>query len=262
MAEETSTEKSGTKVDAGVIGGMISAIASEADKDVGLTALSNYLSNMSEKDKATALRDTTSNQYKQLLEMLTEYQNSQVTPDKEVVSSYYNELSSYDPTKYVIDASATDFNFNSGMDDYKNKYYDDIIQEAADTTQNTAAGAGVGRGTGAAAAIARDVANKKESLDTTAANQYNQAYNQALSTWQSELNAANSRNTSLQNAESSKLANMGTLAEAYNTNTAEGFANLYNLLMNSANSLNTAQGNVDSAGQSDSGLFGVIGNLF
>lgn len=144
------------------------------------------------------------------------------------------------------------------MDDYKNKYYDEIIQQAADTTQHTAAGAGVGRGTGAATAIASDVASKKESLDTTAANQYNQAYNQALSEWTNELNAANARNEALNVAESTKLSNLGTLSNAYNTNADENYANLMNLLMASATDTNAAKANAASVGSNDAGLFSFL----
>lgn len=149
-----------------------------------------------------------------------------------------------------------------GVGDYKNKYYDDIINQAAETTQNTAAGAGVGRGTGAAAAIASDVATKKESLDTTAANQYNNAYNQALSTWQSELTANQNRINSVNDASQAKINNLGTLSDAYNTNTSDQYTNLISLLTNSAQATNTAQANEDSAGQADSGLLGTIGSLF
>ena len=145
-----------------------------------------------------------------------------------------------------------------GINDYKNQYYDDIIQQAADTTQHTAAGAGLGRGTGAATAIATDVATKKESLDTTAANQYTNAYNQALSEWSNELDAANARNTALNNAETTKLNNLGTLSNAYTTNTDENYANLMNLLMASASDTNAAKANAASVGSNDAGLFGFL----
>jgi hypothetical protein len=92
-------------------GSIISSIAQDADKDVGLTAITNYLSNMSEKEKAKALTDKTSDQYNQLLSLLNEYNSKTITPDSSVVSEYYNALSGYTPE--VIDSSATDFNFNS-----------------------------------------------------------------------------------------------------------------------------------------------------
>lgn len=94
-------------------GSIISSIAQDADKDVGLTALTNYWNNQKEANAAKGLSDTTEAQYQQFLNMLNEYQNSKVTPDASSVSNYYTELSSYNPYENVVDASATNFDFTS-----------------------------------------------------------------------------------------------------------------------------------------------------
>jgi len=242
---------------------IISAIAQDADKDVGLTAISNYFGNKEAQSKANANVDTVESQNRAISDSIKNYYANNSTSKNTSsadVDSYYSALREYNPSDYAYDFG--EFDYGKTVDDFYNPNKDKIIDATAKTTQQMASGAGIGRGTGAASAIATDVADKNEELYNDALTQYNtdkaseyQEYSDYIDKNQNKLNA-------LSDATNTQLTNLGTVSNAVSQNEQNEFEDTLGAQQAGYNALNTAKQAAANAGTADSGVFGIVSSLF
>jgi len=132
-------------------GNLISAIAQDADKDIGLTAISNYFNNKNSTAAAQENLEIVESQNQQISDAIKNYyanNSTSTNTSSDDVDSYYDAIRNYDPNDYVYDFD--EFDYDKTVDDFYNPNKDKIIDAVAKTTQQTASGAGIGRGTGAA----------------------------------------------------------------------------------------------------------------
>lgn len=242
---------------------LISAIAQDADKDVGLTAISNYFGNKSAKDTAQQNINTVNAQNTAISNAIKDYYSSNATSQNASASDvgeYYDALRNYNPSDYVYDFD--EFDYDKSVEDFYNPNREALIQQTADTTQQRASGSGIGRGTGAATAIATDVAAKNEQLYANALDQYNtdraqnyQEYSDYIDKNQSKLNA-------LSQATNTQLTNLGSISNAVTQNEQNEFEDTLGAQINANTAYNTAKSAKDNTGNADSGVFGIVSNLF
>lgn len=246
-----------------VAAGIISAIAQDADKDVGLTAVSNYFGNKEAQSKASDNLETVNAQNASISSAIKDYYANNSTSKNTSsadIDSYYSALREYNPSDYAYDFG--EFDYGKTVDDFYNPNKDKIIDATAKTTQQMASGAGIGRGTGAASAIATDVADKNEELYNDALTQYNtdkaseyQEYSDYIDKNQNKLNA-------LSDATNTQLTNLGTVSNAVSQNEQNEFEDTLGAQQAGYNAYNTAKNAKDSAGTADSGVFGIVSSLF
>lgn len=246
-----------------VAAGIISAIAQDADKDVGLTAVSNYFGNKEAQSKASDNLEAVNAQNASISSAIKDYYANNSTSKNTSsadVDSYYSALREYNPNDYVYDFD--EFDYDKTVDDFYNPNKDKIIDATAKTTQQMASGAGIGRGTGAASAIATDVADKNEELYSDALTQYNtdksseyQEYSDYIDKNQNKLNA-------LSDATNTQLTNLGTVSNAVFQNEQNEFEDTLGAQQAGYTAYNTAKSAKDSAGTADSGVFGIASSLF
>jgi hypothetical protein len=244
-------------------GNLISAIAQDADKDLGLTAISNYFNNKNSTAAADENLKTVESQNQQISDAIKNYYANNSTSKNtsyEDVDAYYDAIRNYDPNDYVYDFD--EFDYDKTVDDFYNPNKDKIIDATAKTTQQTASGSGIGRGTGAATAIATDVADKNEALYNDALTQYNtdkaseyQEYSDYIDKNQNKLNA-------LSQATNTQITNLGTVANAVSENEQNEFEDTLGAQQNANTAYNTAKQARDQSGSADSGVFGIVSNLF
>ena len=244
-------------------GNLISAIAQDADKDIGLTAISNYFNNKNSTAAAQENLETVESQNQQISDAIKNYyanNSTSTNTSSDDVDSYYDAIRDYDPNDYVYDFD--EFDYDKTVDDFYNPNKDKIIDATAKTTQQTASGSGIGRGTGAATAIATDVADKNEALYNDALTQYNtdkaseyQEYSDYIDKNQNKLNA-------LSQATNTKITNLGTVANAVSENEQNEFEDTLGAQQNANAAYNTAKQARDQSGSADSGVFGIVSNLF
>lgn len=244
-------------------GNLISAIAQDADKDIGLTAISNYFNNKNSTAAAQENLETVESQNQQISDAIKNYYANNSTSkntSSDDVDAYYGAIRNYDPNDYVYDFD--EFDYDKTVDDFYNPNKDKIIDATAKTTQQTASGAGIGRGTGAATKIATDVADKNEALYNDALTQYNtdkaseyQEYSDYIDKNQNKLNA-------LSQATNTQITNLGTVANAVSENEQNEFEDTLGAQQNANTAYNTAKQARDQSGSADSGVFGIVSNLF
>jgi hypothetical protein len=261
MATSKGAEKDAGQTQA--TGNIISAIAQDADKDIGLTAISNYFNNKNAKRTAQENIDTVNAQNAAVSSAIKDYYTNNATSQNTSsadVDSYYNAIRNYNPNDYVYDFD--EFDYDKTVDDFYNPNKDKIIDATAKTTQQTASGAGIGRGTGAATKIATDVADKNEALYNDALTQYNTDKASEYNEWSDYINKNQNKLNSLSQATNTQITNLGTVANAVNQNEQNEFEDTLGAQINANTAYNTAKAAKDNSGTADSGVFGIVSNLF
>jgi len=256
----------GAEKDAGqtqATGNIISAIAQDADKDIGLTAISNYFNNKNAKRTAQENIDTVNAQNAAVSSAIKDYYTNNATSQNTSsadVDSYYNAIRNYNPNDYVYDFD--EFDYDKNVEDFYNPNKNALIDQTAKTTQQTAAGSGLGRGTGAATAIATDVANKNEQLYANALNQYNTDRAQNYNEYSDYIANNQNKLKALSDATNTQLTNLGTVSNAVTQNEQNEFEDTLGAQINANTAYNTAKAAKDNSGTADSGVFGIVSNLF
>lgn len=239
------------------IGELITNIGRDADADIGLGAIGNYLANKKAKNAAQEAVDDVEAQNEEIQKSISDYYANngvtEATGGKQSVGNYVNALKSYDPEDYTYDV--TEFEYGKTADDFYNENADRILADVAKTTQQTAAGAGVGRGTGAAQQIASDQVAKNEELWNDAQSAYNADRAQAYSEWSGYTQAKQNEMEQKSNAYNQKVSNLGTISQMYLDDAQNEFEDTLNAKIYGYQSLNSAKNNLANAGTADAGFY-------
>ena len=203
---------------------VIAAIAASA----GAQLLGNHLQSEAAKyatdkelsarrDAAAYLRQQgqlTDAEYNDVIKQIDEYYAQRGSlGTKQDANEYTAAIQGYNPEDYVYDFK--DFNYKKTKEDFLNPYYNQIIGEAAQKAQGSAAGAGMGRSTWAAQNIARAVAQKEDELYKTALNEYNTDRSQAYKEYAEAITRNQERLNSLRESNQYKIGLQGNLAQDY-----------------------------------------------
>lgn len=132
---------------------------------------------------------------------------------EEDVSKFKTSIEDYNPEDYIYNFK--DFNYGKTKEDFLNPYYNQIISDAAQKAQGSAAGAGMGRSTFAAQNIARSVAQKEDELYKTALNEYNTDRSQAYKEYADAITRNQERLNALREGTQYKMGLEGDLAKDY-----------------------------------------------
>lgn len=146
----------------------------------------------------------------------TYYKNRGSLGTRQDALDYKTAIAGYNPDSFVYTpAKSFDQTYTKTRDDFINPYYAQIIGDATDAVQHSAAGAGLGRGSGAAAAIAQAVAEKDNELYREAQQMYQDdrnfeygKYNDYITMMQNNLDRKRA-------ATDTKLTMQGNLAQDY-----------------------------------------------
>lgn len=141
------------------------------------------------------------------------YDNRVGLGSDEDVSKFKTSIEDYNPEDYIYDFK--DFNYKKTKEDFLNPYYNQIIGDAAQKAQGSAAGAGMGRSTFAAQNIARAVAQKEDELYKTALNEYNTDRSQAYKEYADAITRNQNRLNALREGTQYKMGLEGDLAKDY-----------------------------------------------
>lgn len=156
----------------------------------------------------------TQSQYEDTIKDINDYYDSRIgLGSKEDVSKYKSSIEGYNPEDYVYDFK--DFNYKNTKEDFLNPYYNQIIGDAAQKAQGSAAGAGMGRSTFAAQNIARAVAQKEDELYKTALQEYNTDRSQAYKEYAEAITRNQERLNALREGYKYKMGLEGDLAKDY-----------------------------------------------
>lgn len=131
------------------------------------------------------------------------------------VYNYRNSITGYNPEDYIYDFGEFKDQYNKTKEDFLNPYYNQIIGDAAQKAQGSAAGAGMGRSTFAAQNIARAVAQKEDELYKTALNEYNTDRSQAYKEYSDAIARNQERLNALREGDQYKMSLQGDLAKDY-----------------------------------------------
>lgn len=131
----------------------------------------------------------------------------------EDVSKFKTSIEDYNPEDYIYNFN--DFKYDKTKEDFLNPYYNQIISDAAQKAQGSAAGAGMGRSTFAAQNIARAVAQKEDELYKTALNEYNTDRSQAYKEYADAITRNQERLNALREGTQYKMGIQGDLAKDY-----------------------------------------------
>lgn len=131
----------------------------------------------------------------------------------EDVSKFKTSIEDYNPEDYIYNFN--DFKYDKTKEDFLNPYYNQIISDAAQKAQGSAAGAGMGRSTFAAQNIARAVAQKEDELYKTALNEYNTDRSQAYKEYADAITRNQERLNALREGTQYKMGLEGDLAKDY-----------------------------------------------
>lgn len=129
------------------------------------------------------------------------------------ITDYRTSISGYKPEDYIYDFE--DFKYKNTKEDFLNPYYNQIIGDAAQKAQGSAAGAGMGRSTFAAQNIARAVAQKEDELYKTALQEYNTDRSQAYKEYADAITRNQNRLNALREGTQYKMGIQGDLAKDY-----------------------------------------------
>lgn len=132
------------------------------------------------------------------------------------VTAYRTLVSGYNPDDFVYSPDKTfDETYSKTRDDFINPYMQQIIGDAAQQVQHTAAGAGVGRGSGAAEAIAAEVAQKSNDLYREAQQEYKDDRNFEYNKYNDYIEQKQRELDTKRQALDSKINLTGNLAQDY-----------------------------------------------
>lgn len=184
---------------------------SEAQKDI---ADKDYQSRMAAIAQLREQGKLTEQEYNSLANQVQEYyKNRGSLGTKDDVNEYKAAIEGYNPEDYVYNFG--EFNYDKTKEDFLNPYYKQIIGDAAQKAQGSAAGAGMGRSTWAAQNIARAVAQKEDELYKTALNEYNTDRSQAYKEYADAITRNQSRLDALREGNQYKMGLEGNLAQDY-----------------------------------------------
>lgn len=156
----------------------------------------------------------TEQEYNSLANQVQEYyKNRGSLGTKEDVNEYKAAIEGYNPEDYIYNFD--EFKYDKTKEDFLNPYYKQIIGDAAQKAQGSAAGAGMGRSTWAAQNIARAVAQKEDELYKTALNEYNQDRSQAYKEYADAITRNQTRLNALREGNQYKMSLEGDLAKDY-----------------------------------------------
>lgn len=129
------------------------------------------------------------------------------------ITDYRTSIMGYKPEDYIYNFN--DFKYDKTKEDFLNPYYNQIISDAAQKAQGSAAGAGMGRSTFAAQNIARAVAQKEDELYKTALQEYNTDRSQAYKEYADAITRNQERLNALREGTQYKMGIQGDLAKDY-----------------------------------------------
>lgn len=239
------------------IGELITNIGRDADADIGLGAIGNYLANKKAKRAAQEAVDDVEEQNEEILKSISDYYANngvtEATGGKMSVGDYVNALKAYNPDEFTYDVQ--DFSYGKSAEDFYNENADRILADVAKATQQTAAGAGVGRGTGAAQQIASDQVAKNEELWNDAQSAYNADRAQAYNEWSGYTQAKQNEMAQKASAYNQKVENLGAISQLYLDDAQNEFEDTLNAKIAGYQSLNSAKNNLANAGTADAGFY-------
>ena len=155
------------------------------------------------------------------------------------VDDYRASIEGYNPNAYVYDfdkeLGTFDKRYTKTKEDFLNPYYNQIIGDAAQKAQGSAAGAGMGRSTFAAQNIARAVAQKEDELYKTALNEYNTDRSQAYKEYADAITRNQNRLNALREGNQYKMGLEGDLAKDYINTQAQRQADVMKLKQDKLN---------------------------
>lgn len=184
---------------------------SEAQKEA---AEKEYQSRMAAIAQLREQGKLTEQEYNSLAKQVQDYyQNRGSLGTQDNVNEYKAAIEGYNPEDYVYNFD--EFNYDKTKEDFLNPYYKQIIGDAAQKAQGSAAGAGMGRSTWAAQNIARAVAQKEDELYKTALNEYNQDRSQAYKEYADAITRNQTRLNALREGNQYKMSLEGDLAKDY-----------------------------------------------
>lgn len=153
-------------------------------------------------------------EYEKSIKDINDYYDSRVgLGSEDNVTNYKSSIEGYNPEDYIYDFK--DFNYKKTKEDFLNPYYNQIISDAAQKAQGSAAGAGMGRSTFAAQNIARAVAKKEDELYKTALQEYNTDRSQAYKEYADAITRNQERLNALREGNQYKMGLEGDLAKDY-----------------------------------------------
>lgn len=156
----------------------------------------------------------TKDEYEKSISDINDYYDTRVgLGSEDNVTNYKTSVEGYKPEDYIYDFK--DFDYDKTKEDFLNPYYNQIISDAAQKAQGSAAGAGMGRSTFAAQNIARAVAQKEDELYKTALNEYNTDRSQAYKEYADAITRNQERLNALREGTQYKMGIQGDLAKDY-----------------------------------------------
>lgn len=248
-----------------MIASIISAIAQDADKDIGLTAMTNYYANKKAIDAADKNIDRVKKQGSNIQNYISDYYAnngvSQSTSEDDV-KAYVDALKSYDPNEFVYDVDKFSFTDENGNEKTVDDYYDEnaskILGNAMAKVLSGATGGGLGRSLGSAKDVTQAVIDKDESLRNSAQSAYNAERQQAYNEWNTYTTQKQNQLNQLANATNQKIQNLGNIATLYQQNQQNEFEDTLNAQIYNDASLNSAYGAKANAGTADAGVFSFL----
>ena len=248
-----------------MIASIISAIAQDADKDIGLTAMTNYYANKKAIAAADKNIDRVKKQGANIQNYISDYYAkngvSQSTSEDDV-KAYVDALKSYDPNEFVYDVDKFSFTDENGNEKTVDDYYDEnaskILGNAMAKVLSGATGGGLGRSLGSAKDVTQAVIDKDESLRNSAQQAYNAERQQAYNEWNAYTTQKQNQLNQLANATNQKIQNLGNIASLYQQNKQNEFEDTLNAQIYNDASLNSAYGAKANAGTADAGFFSFL----
>lgn len=248
-----------------MIASLISAIAQDADKDIGLTALTNYHANKKAINAAQQNINRVRQQGENIKNYIADYYAnngvSQSTSEDDV-KDYVAALKDYDPNEFVYDVDKFSFTDENGNEKTADDYYDEnaskILGNAMAKVLSGATGGGLGRSLGSAKDVTQAVIDKDESLRNSAQAAYNAERQQAYNEWNAYTTQKQNQLNQLANATNKKIQNLGNIATLYQQNKQNEFEDTLNAQIFNDASLNSAYGAKANAGTADAGAFSFL----
>lgn len=248
-----------------MIASLISAIAQDADKDIGLTALTNYYANKKAQTAAQQNINRVQQQGENIKNYIADYYENNGISDAvsaDDVKNYVSALKGYDPNEFVYDVDKFSFTDENGNEKTADDYYDEnagkILGSAMAKVLSGATGGGLGRSLGTAQDVTQAVIDKDESLRKSAQEAYNADRQQAYSEWNTYTTQKQNQLNQLANATNQKIQNLGNIAALYQQNQQNEFEDTLNAQIYNNASLNSAYGAKAQAGTADAGAFSFL----
>lgn len=169
------------------------------------------------RQKLTEMKDASDNDYTRMLNDVNSYYSGRGSLGTlRDVNDYKKAIAGYNPDDFTYTPEQTfDKTYTKTRDDFLNPYYQQIIGDAAEQVQHTAAGAGIGRGSAAAYQIAKTVAEKQNELYKEAQAEYKDDRQFAYNEYQDYIKNMQENLDRKRAATDTKLSLQGNLANDY-----------------------------------------------